>query len=202
MGNALERSLLLLNKRLCLVRGTFLWEHCRRVGNLAAGIAEALGLARQQVMEWHLAGRYHDLGKIHSDIGEILLKPGPLTAEERRVMDGHPERGYEIVVTVPGVSEEYPGLPAAARFHHERWDGKGYPQGLMAAGIPLIARAVGIADAFEAMTAARSYRVPLSVSEALSELGRHAGTQFDPELVRVAVDRWREVTPCVVGATR
>ncbi len=104
-------------------------------------------------------------------------------------------------MAIPGVLESFSGLPAAVRFHHERWDGRGYPAGLRGEQIPLIARAVCIADAFEAMTTSRPYRRPVSVGDALAELELGSGTQFDPDLAKLFVAGISGISSCLICLT-
>ncbi|HYL81113.1 MAG TPA: HD domain-containing phosphohydrolase, partial [Candidatus Acidoferrum sp.] len=140
-----------------------------------------------------------ELGALLHDIGEtrtpeaILQKPGPLTAEERRIVEQHPGAGVDILEAVPLLT---PALDVVGG-HHERYDGGGYPQGLRGEDIPLTARIFAVVDALDAMTHARPYRPARSVAEALEELRRGAGKQFDPRVVEVALtisgERWGEL---------
>lgn len=121
----------------------------------------------------------------------ILNKPGPLSTAEWRVMRTHPLIGYQMVGGIPF-------LQAAAevvRYHHEMFDGSGYPEGLKGTGIPLAARVFSIVDAFDAMTTDRPYREALSLDQAASELEKMAGTQFDPEVVRVFAPMCERLLP-------
>lgn len=123
----------------------------------------------------------HDVGKLMID-ERILEKPGPLTPEERREINGHPIRGALIIY-----SSVDPEVVSVVRSHHERWDGDGYPRGLVGHEIPLAARIVAVADAYLAMLEDRPYREPLSEEEALQELEDGAGSQFDPRCVSAFV---------------
>ena len=124
------------------------------------------------------AARIHDLGKV--GIPDLALsKPGPLDAAERHAMQEHPQIGAEIV----GRLEMYRSSSAIVRHHHERWDGAGYPDGLHGEEIPLGARIIAVADAFDAMTSDRAYRRAMSDTQALAELRRNSGIQFDPQVV-------------------
>jgi diguanylate cyclase (GGDEF)-like protein/putative nucleotidyltransferase with HDIG domain len=158
-------------------KDSYTHSHCETVAELCAMIAERLGLPPGRVAQIRLAGLLHDVGKIGvSDA--ILQKPGPLTPDEWAVMRTHPSLGAHIVSAAE--------LTAEAEWihhHHERLDGAGYPDRLVGHEIPLESRIIMVADAFEAITAARPYREPQSASAALAELDRHAGTQFDPRCV-------------------
>jgi HD-GYP domain-containing protein (c-di-GMP phosphodiesterase class II) len=125
-----------------------------------------------------LAGILHDVGKLGVPT-RLLRKDGPLTPEERRVIELHPEYGHEITRGISFLGE----ARAAILHHHERLDGSGYPYGLSGAQIPECARVVAVADAFDAMTSTRSYRRARPVATALEELRRCAGAQFDPDMV-------------------
>jgi ribonuclease P protein subunit RPR2 len=151
-------------------------ERCRVYG---MALLEAMGLADEN-REAEYGFLLHDSGKV--GVPEAVLnKPGPLTAAEWRVMRTHPVIGYQLVAAIPFLRTA--GL--VVRYHHEMFDGSGYPEGLKGEDIPLAARVFSVVDAFDAMTADRPYRAALSVDQAVSELDRMAGTQFDPEVVRV-----------------
>lgn len=161
--------------------------HGERVSKISQEIARRLGLSEGQIKEAEYAGLMHDIGKIAiSD--QILNKPGTLTQEEYQEIKRHPESGYQILKSV----DAYSPLAVITLAHHERWDGEGYPQGLKGEDIPLIARIIAVADSYEAMTGDRPYRKALSPHEAVAELKKHSGTQFDPEIVRVMLE---EVLP-------
>jgi two-component system, cell cycle response regulator len=148
---------------------------------LAADTAEALGLPADEVEQVRHASELHDVGKVAIP-DAILGKPGPLTAEEWEFVHRHPVIGERIILAAPALAR----VAALVRASHERWDGAGYPDGLASEQIPIGARIVAVADAFAAMTAGRPYRARRTAAEALDELRRHAGTQFDP----VVVDGW------------
>jgi HD-GYP domain-containing protein (c-di-GMP phosphodiesterase class II) len=140
-----------------------------------------MGLAQELVELTRLAASLHDLGKLAIP-EEILRKPGPLTDAERLVLERHPQIGYRMLESL--------GVDPVANWvlhHHERWDGTGYPEGLAQGQIPLGARIIFVADAFDAMTSERVYRRKLSIDDALAELERCAATQFDPNVVAAAV---------------
>ncbi|WP_435600660.1 HD-GYP domain-containing protein [Streptomyces sp. C10-9-1] len=153
--------------------------HGERVGRASVLIARELGLGEDRLETVRLAGTLHDIGKLGVPT-RVLRKDGPLTPAERRTVELHPEYGHEIVRGMGFLGE----AREAILHHHERLDGTGYPYGLAGEAIPEAARVVAVADAFDAMTSTRSYRRARPVGEALEELGRCAGTQFDPRMVR------------------
>ncbi|MBK3579227.1 HD-GYP domain-containing protein, partial [Streptomyces sp. MBT65] len=153
--------------------------HSERVGQASMMIARELGMDDSRVEVLRFAGILHDVGKLGVPT-RLLRKDGPLTPEERRVIELHPEYGHEMVRGIGFLGE----ARAAVLHHHERLDGSGYPYGLLGSQIPESARVVAVADAFDAMTSTRSYRRARPVSAALEELSRCAGTQFDPLMVR------------------
>ena len=159
-------------------RDAYTGSHSERVGELAARIARRLGIDEPQVELTRLAARLHDLGKLAIP-EEILRKPAELNETERLVLERHPQIGHRMLESL-GVDP----IADWVLHHHERWDGSGYPNGLTGDEIPLGARIIFVADAFDAMTSQRVYRKPLSETEALAELRRCSGTQFDPEIVR------------------
>ena len=153
-------------------------RHSEDVARYAVFLARQLGLDDEMLDMIHLAGLLHDIGKI--GIPDALLrKPGKLTANEFRVFQQHVALGEAIVRDVPHVDLVRSGI----KHHHERWDGKGYLEGLEGEGIPVIGRVLAVADAFSAMTTTRPYRKALSIEEALKRLGEGAGTQLQEELV-------------------
>ena len=120
----------------------------------------------------------HDLGKVEI-VDEILKKTAPLDSREQLVMREHPELGFEMLGEVRELGDVIDGV----RFHHERWDGAGYPCGLKGEGIPLFARIIAVADTYDAMVSTRPYRKGLGPSVAYDEILKNAGTQFDPRVV-------------------
>jgi putative nucleotidyltransferase with HDIG domain len=153
-------------------------EHSRAVALWCVRLARRLGLDAAQTQLVQRGGLMHDIGKIATPI-DILNAPRRLTKHERFVIERHPIDGVEMVADIPQLEELVPMI----RSHHERLDGKGYPDGLRGEQIPLLARIVSVADCFNAMIGRRPYRPPLSPSIALEELTRHTGTQFDPDIV-------------------
>lgn len=156
----------------------YIREHSMRVTKYAVMLAHELGLSPEEVEVIENTGYFHDIGKVGvSDT--ILQKPGELTAEEWEHMKRHPLIGYEIVEPLKLLHIALPGI----RHHHERFDGQGYPDRLKGNEIPLSARILAIADAYEALTATRPYRKARSPGDAVTELKNCSGTQFDAVLV-------------------
>ena len=157
-------------------------EHGQRLGEFCLMLADELGLSQSDKDELILLSKLHDIGKIGID-DTILNKPGKLSEEEWKVMKQHPEIGYRIAKSTPQLDH----IADYILYHHERWDGKGYPEGLAGEEIPLVARILSLADAYDAMTEDRVYRKALSKEEALEEIRRNAGIQFDPKLANIFV---------------
>jgi len=154
-------------------------KHSEHVSGIAVEIGQAMSLSESELEQLEWAGLLHDIGKIGIR-DSVLLKPGKLTREERMLMNEHPVKGEEILRDVDQLAAERPLI----RHHHEWYNGSGYPDRLIGDQIPLLARVLHVADAFEAMTASRPYRpVPLTAAEAHEELRRYAGIQFDPMVV-------------------
>lgn len=157
--------------------------HSEEVADYVGAVADQLDIEPRRREELLIGSLLHDVGKI--GISErILLKPGPLTPEERDAIELHPGIGFSLVRKVPALE----GIAPAVLHHHERYDGNGYPKGLAGEDIPLEARVIGVADSFSAMTAARPYREPMTVEQACEELKRCAGSQFDPHVVKLFVE--------------
>ena len=155
-------------------------EHTRRVGELAAAVAQQLGLTEEEVRLVRLAAPLHDIGKVGVP-NEILLKPGALTEAEFEQVKAHTTIGARMLA-----GREFPLLIVAeqiARTHHERWDGTGYPAGLAGEEIPLAGRIVAIVDVFDALTHDRPYKKAWSIDDALAEIERQRGKHFDPRVV-------------------
>ncbi|MGG1664418.1 HD-GYP domain-containing protein [Brevibacillus sp. NRS-1366] len=153
--------------------------HSQRVAHWGREIASDIGLSEEKVEEIYIGGILHDIGKIGIE-DEILNKKGKLTPEEYDKIKQHTVIGYEIILQAGMFNELLPAI----RSHHERIDGRGYPDGLVGDEIPLMAKILAISDAFDAMVADRPYRKGLPVEEALQEIKRGSGTQFDPLLAK------------------
>ncbi|MBW2006214.1 MAG: HD-GYP domain-containing protein, partial [Deltaproteobacteria bacterium] len=160
-----------------------------RVTEYSLRIAEKLNLPRKEIEMLKFCGPLHDIGKVGTD-ENILRRPSKLTEGEYKIIKEHPVTGENIIKHIKFLKE---GLPVI-RHHHERYDGKGYPDGLKGKNIPLLARILAVADAFDAMTSDRPYRKAFSYQEAITKLKEGSGTQFDPEIVKVAVDIFRIIT--------
>jgi putative nucleotidyltransferase with HDIG domain len=154
--------------------------HSIRVSRLACMLAETLGLSSDQLKALERGSLLHDIGKI-GITDTILHKPGKLTEEEWKIMRIHPDIGSRIVEGIPFLQETLPVI----RYHHERWDGSGYPNGLQGKDIPTQARIFAVADVFDALTSKRSYRTRSSADDAIRYMQEQAGILFDPEIVDV-----------------
>ncbi len=163
--------------------------HSRRVAEYAARLAHHAGLEPDEIELIYVSGTLHDVGKIGVP-DAILKKTGPLEPHEFAEMAQHPVLGQAIVRNAPQLEPTLPGV----RSHHERWDGRGYPDGLVAEKIPLMARILAVADSFDAMTSDRPYRKGLTVEATLAEIERCAGTQLDPKLAMAFVELMRMET--------
>jgi HD-GYP domain-containing protein (c-di-GMP phosphodiesterase class II) len=162
---------------------TYTGTHSREVVDLTLGVADELGLGTRDRRDAEFTALLHDVGKVRIP-SEIINKPGALTAEEREIINQHTIEGERMLEKVGGLLGDVGHL---VRSCHERWDGNGYPDGLAGDATPLIARIVSCCDAFNAMTTDRPYRAALPLEEAVAELERNAGRQFDPLVVDALV---------------
>lgn len=162
--------------------------HSEKVSYYAAQIGQALHLREDEISEIRLSGLFHDIGKI-SIPDNILYKPARLTKKEYEIIKEHPVNGYKIL----RAADAYSHFAEHALYHHERYDGTGYPEGLKGENIPLIARIISVADAYEAMTSDRPYRKAMTHKEAINELTEYKGTQFDPKIVDVFVETFNNL---------
>ncbi|KQP07407.1 transcriptional regulator [Methylobacterium sp. Leaf99] len=181
---AREREIVLMLMKAAEHRDNETGNHVARVAGLVALIARGLDLSDAEVEQLSLASTMHDVGKI-SVPDTILLKPGPLTQDERREMERHAERGRRILEGSSSLLMQRAAEIAAT--HHERWDGSGYPAGLAGEAIPLSGRIVAVADVFDALTSDRPYKKAWSEAEALNHIRANAGSHFDPACVAAFV---------------
>ena len=159
-------------------------QHSVRVSEISEAIASALKYEKQEVNQIRIAGLVHDIGKIGID--EIILnKPGKLDIDEKREIEKHPEASWRILSS----SNEFAAFAKDILHHHEKWDGNGYPSKLAGENIPIVSRIIAVADAYDAMTRERSYKAAMSREEAVEELLRCSGSQFDPAIVDVFVNQ-------------
>jgi len=154
--------------------------HSIAVANLSLYLGEELGFSAEELANLRMAALLHDLGRIATP-EEILKKREPLRDDEWKIIENHPKLGSRIIRRVQQMDAIIPGV----KHHHERYDGKGYPSGLAGKNIPLLARIIAIADAHDAMTTSRPYRDAMSSEDAIEELQKGAGAQFDPDLVDI-----------------
>jgi HD-GYP domain-containing protein (c-di-GMP phosphodiesterase class II) len=161
--------------------------HGARVAALAEPIARELGWDGERIRALRWAAPLHDVGKVKLR-PQLVGKPGPLTLEELAEMRSHPAAGAQLVLPLRKFHDALPYV----LFHHERWDGGGYPAGLKGRRIPVEARILAVADAFDAMISPRPYRRALTHEHALAEVEAGAGTQFDPAAAELFVEAWRE----------
>ncbi|MDP3791469.1 MAG: HD-GYP domain-containing protein [Candidatus Omnitrophota bacterium] len=161
------------------MRDPYTKEHLSRVVKYALLIAKELGLSKDEMIELKYACFLHDVGKIYIET-ELLNKKIKLDAGDMEEIKKHSERGAKIIEGIKFLE----GVKSAVLYHQERYDGKGYPEGLKGDQIPPLARIVSVADAFDAMTSDRPYKPKMSFAEAMDEVEKHAGTQFDPKIAR------------------
>jgi response regulator RpfG family c-di-GMP phosphodiesterase len=157
-------------------------QHSTRVTNFSLAMGNALKLPEEEKDILYIASSLHDIGKVGIP-DSILLKEGRLTDEEFRIIKRHPDIGADILKPLPPMARETDII----RYHHERYDGKGYPSGIRGEEIPLLSRIITLADAYDAMTSDRPYRDGLRIEEAIEEIKRCEGSQFDPELARIFI---------------
>ena len=171
-------------------RDRYTFNHSQRVAIYSHAIARRLGLGASEIDMLVVAAKVHDIGKIRIP-DSVLLKPARLTDEERRVMETHPRLGFEILRQF----SEYAKVLDLVLAHHERYDGKGYPNGAVGRRLLLVAQVIPVADSLDAMTTARAYRPARSWDAALDELRRGAGTQWNPQVVEAAIDALAQEAP-------
>jgi HD-GYP domain-containing protein (c-di-GMP phosphodiesterase class II) len=159
-------------------------QHSTRVTNLSVSMANILKLSDDEKDVLYIAASLHDIGKVGIP-DSILLKPGRLTDEEFMIIKRHPDIGADIIKPIPPMSRE----TEVIRYHHERYDGKGYPSGIGGEEIPLLSRIINLADSYDAMTSDRPYRKGLPMDQAIEEIVRCMGSQFDPELAKIFISK-------------
>ncbi len=162
--------------------------HCERVSHYARAAAERLGLSDAELRVTCYAALLHDVGKIGVSDG-VLNKPGPLLPEERKLVEAHVRIGHDLLNGVPALRD----VASAVLYHHERYDGTGYPEGLSGDRIPMASRIVAVVDAYCAMLDERSYKPPYPPEKARAELIRCSGSQFDPRIVPAVLHAIDEV---------
>jgi HD-GYP domain-containing protein (c-di-GMP phosphodiesterase class II) len=182
-------------------RDTQTYEHSQRLASLTRRLALRVDLTPDHAEEIVLASRVHDLGKIGIS-NDILLKQGPLTPEERKVMEEHPVIGASILVNYSAFKSSVD----IVKHHHERWDGDGYPDGLRGDEIPLGARIIAVVDAFDSMIADRPYRRGMPVAQAVDRIKDAMGSQFDPKVcaafIQMLIDEGTYTPPTRVPELR
>ena len=187
LEQAYESSLIMLANAIEF-RDNYTRSHVERVRNHSLAIARQLGLTESYKTPLSYGSILHDIGKIHI-LESVLRKKGPLNDDEWEEMKKHPQIGEEMVKNITFLQ---PALPVI-RHHHERWDGTGYPDGLVGEEIPLFARIVTVADSLDAMITSRAYRMALTPDEAYEEILRCSGTHFDPVIVRAFEQTWGQI---------
>lgn len=188
---------------LCVVsaleaRDSYTSFHSSRVAEMVEALCKFLGISGDQEELFHISAHLHDVGKIGIR-DDVLLKAGRLNDEEWEIMKSHSLQGYEILRK----AKLFEDVAVIVRGHHERWDGKGYPDGLAGNNIPLGSRLIAIADSIDAMISDRPYRKGLDVSICKEEIRKNAGIMYDPDVVKVAMENWEELiaagtTNCVM----
>ncbi|HHL39153.1 MAG TPA: HD domain-containing protein [Deltaproteobacteria bacterium] len=178
------------------MRDPYTGGHTRRVLEYSLAIGRRMGLDSSELEVLKLSAVLHDIGKIGIE-DRVLRKPAPLDRHEAAEMRLHPGKGAEILRRVPQLKDVLPGT----LHHHERYDGKGYPEGLKNGRIPLVARIIAVSDTYDAMTTTRPYRKGLDPAVAVAELKRCAGTQFDRKVVAAFIEAYEngEITGCGSG---
>ena len=178
------QELLQLMVKAIEARDPYTSGHSVRVSELSRAIAVELGLSAREIEQVETAALLHDVGKIHEEFAPLLRKEGRLTEQETALMQTHSTRSAELV----GIISKFRGfIQDSVRHHHERWDGQGYPSGVSGSSIPLASRIILISDTIDAMTTDRPYRKRLGLEIVVAELQKCKGTQFDPEIVNVAI---------------
>ncbi len=182
-GKSARNSILLSIEKMLYEKSCETEEHAARIALISNKVGQALGLDDYEMEELGLLSKLHDMGKIGIP-DNILLKPGKLDDREWELMKKHSEKGYELAKSTP----ELNNIADLILHHHERWDGGGYPSGLQGDDIPKLSRVLSIIDAYDVITHSRAYKPIQSKQEALQEIEKCAGKQFDPEISRIFID--------------
>lgn len=170
-------------------RDKYTHGHARRVTTISLQIATAMRFGFHEMEILRLSGILHDIGKIGIP-DTVLLKPGKLSREEFALIQEHPEKGRRILSQIR--NELIDKIADIIRYHHERYDGKGYPDGISGKDIPLFSRIIAVADSYDAMTSDRPYRKGMDKKIAIGKIRNGAGTQFDPEIVSIFIDLYEK----------
>ena len=169
-------------------RDAYTAKHSDRVADMVLVLADALALDAETTTLIHIAAHLHDIGKIAVP-DAVLRKAGPLTQSEWEAMRRHPVTGYDILRKV----QDFQEIAVLVRHHHERWDGRGYPDGLSGTDIPLGSRVIAVADSIDAMMSSRSYRPAMTSAACRREIERNTGVMYDPQVAQAALARWDEL---------
>ena len=175
-----QNNLILSIIHILEIHDTYTKGHSENVANISKVIAENLGYNEKEIQEVYWAGLVHDIGKIVISY-EILNKPGTLNENEYKIIKSHPVHGHDVLSNTKNLKN----IADIVLYHHERFDGNGYPEGLKEEEIPVFSRIISVADAYDAMTSNRSYKDPISKEMATKEINKNSGTQFDPKIVEV-----------------
>ena len=168
-------------------KDSFTFEHSENVSGYAEKLAAKLGLPKEDIQTVKVAGLLHDIGKIGIQ-DSILKKQGKLTDEEYSIIKTHVEKSVEMIRVLPHMDYVIPAVLS----HHERYDGKGYPNGIRGNEIPILGRILTVCDSFDAMVSRRAYKEAMSIEYATVELERGKGTQFDPDVAQAFIELIRE----------
>jgi putative two-component system response regulator len=189
LSQAYQASLIMFSNAIEL-RDDYTRGHVERVMEYAVLLGKELGWEEKQIEELKYGSILHDVGKIYIQEA-ILRRPGPLSPNDWEEMKMHPVEGAELIKNVEYLKYALPVI----RYHHERWDGKGYPDGLVGEQIPIMARVVAVADALDAMTSPRAYRTPAGARQAYDEIVACSGSFYDPKIVQAFQHAWDKILP-------
>lgn len=178
---------------LCIIsaleaRDPYTSHHSSRVAEMTETICELIGLDKDEKEVYHIAAHLHDVGKIGIR-DDVLLKEGKLNDEEWKIMKSHSEQGYNILMN----AKSFEVVADVVRSHHERYDGKGYPDGLKGTDIPLGARIIAIADSIDAMISDRPYRKGMDTEVCKEQIRKNIGIMYDPEIATKVLENWNTV---------